>query len=171
MKRLSIIAVCFATLAMASCSMFNSSSNSVAQGLGQTCGSAVLGLYQSYKNTGSVTLTEPNNLSNALTLAACYTQLSQNKDNSSYRKSFANGLILSSAGLITNQNAATFVNALLGASALGTISSTSSNSEVKKTTGTVTGLLQSLDSNSSTSKTSKTNTNSTNTTPIISKKR
>ena len=145
MKRLAIIAVCFATLAMSSCGVLNSSSNSAAQALGQTCGAAVLGLYQSYKSTGSLSLTSGNNLTNALALATAYTQLSQNKDNSEYRKSFTNGLILSSAGLITNQNAAAFVNALLGTSALGTVNNNSSSSQMSKTTPAVTGLIKTLD--------------------------
>ena len=142
MKRLAIIAVCFATLAMSSCGVLNSSSNSAAQALGQTCGAAVLGLYQS---TGSLSLTSGNNLTNALALATAYTQLSQNKDNSEYRKSFTNGLILSSAGLITNQNSAAFVNALLGTSALGTVNNNSSSSQMSKTTPAVTGLIKTLD--------------------------
>lgn len=145
MKRIAILAVCFATLAMTSCGILNSSSNSAAQALGQTCGAAVLGLYQSYKSTGTLNLTPGNNLANALALATCYTQLSQNKDNSSYRKSFANGLILSSAGLITNQNSAAFINALLGTSSLGTVNSNSTSVQVNKTTPAVTNLIATLD--------------------------
>ena len=147
MKRLSFILFCFASLAFSSCSLFQSaaSSNSAAQALGQTCGSAVLGLYQSYKATGSLSLTSGDNLTNALALATCYTQLSQNKDNSSYRKSFANGLILSSAGLITNQNSAAFINALLGTSSLASVNSSSTPMQINKTTPAVTGLIKSLD--------------------------
>lgn len=147
MKKLGIILVCIATLAMSSCSLFQSaaSSNSAAMTLGQTCGSAVLSLYRSYKATGSLSLATGDNLTNALALATCYTQLSQNKDNSDYRKSFTNGLILSSAGLITNQNSNAFVNALLGTSTLGTLNSSSNTAQINKTTPAVTGLLQTLD--------------------------
>ena len=145
MKRLSIILVSFATLALTSCGILNSSSNSAATALGQTCGAAVLGLYQSYKATGSLSLTTGNNLTNALTLATCYTQLSQNKDNSNYRKAFASGLVLSSAGLITNQNSATFINALLGTSSLATVNSTSTPTQLNKTTPAVTNLIATLD--------------------------
>lgn len=147
MKKLGIILVCIATLAMSSCSLFQSaaSSNSAAQALGQTCGSAVLGLYQSYKATGTLSLTTGDNLSSALALATCYTQLSQNKDNSDYRKSFANGLILSSAGLITNQNSATFINALLGTPSIGTVTTTSTPVQINKVTPGFTNLLKTLD--------------------------
>lgn len=145
MKRIAILAVCFATLAMTSCGILNTSGNSAAQALGQTCGAAVLGLYQSYKSTGTLNLTNGNNLTHALALATCYTQLSQNKSNSSYRKAFANGLILSSAGLITNQNSAAFINALLGTSSLATVNNSSSSVQVSKTTPAITGLIKTLD--------------------------
>lgn len=146
MKRIAILAVCFATLAMSACSIFNSaSSDSVAVGLGRTCGTAVLGLYQSYKKTGTVDLTNANNLTNALALATCYTQVKQNINNSSYRQSFTTGLISSSAGLITNQNAAAFVNLFLSSTALGTVNSSSSTAQVNGTTPTFTRLMKSLD--------------------------
>ena len=147
MKKLGIILVCFATMAMTSCGLFQSaaSSNSAALALGQTCGSAVLGLYQSYKSTGTINLTTGNNLTNALALATCYTQLNQNKSNSSYRQSFANGLILSSAGLITNQNAATFISALLGASSLANVSSSNSVQQNQNSTPAIIGVLKTVD--------------------------
>lgn len=134
MKRLSIILVCFATMAFTSCSVLNSvaSSNSAASTLGQTCGSAILGLYQSYKATGTINLTTGNNLTNALALASCYTQLKSNAGNSDYRKAFANGLILSSAGLITNQNSNAFINALLSANGLSNVSSSNTTQQNQK---------------------------------------
>lgn len=146
MKRLAILFVCVATLAMTSCGMLGAgASNTVAQSLGQTCGAAVLGLYQSYKNTGTIDLTNANNLTNALALATVYTQLRQNKDNNSYRNAFTSGLILSSAGLITNQNAGNFISALLGTQQLGTINSSSSTSQVNKTTPAIVNLVKSVD--------------------------
>lgn len=146
MKRLAILFVCAATFAFASCGMLGAGAgNTAAQALGQTCGSAVLGLYNSYKSTGTIDLTNANNLTNALALATCYTQLRQNKDNSTYRNAFTSGLILSSAGLITNQNAGNFVSALLGAQQLGNINQNSSSSQVSTTTPTLVNLVKSVD--------------------------
>lgn len=145
MKRLSIFAVFFATLAFASCGILNSSSDSVALGLGQTCGTAVAGLYKSYKNTGTIDLTNANNLTNALALATVYTQLKQNYDNSSYRKSFTTGLIGSSAGLITNQNVSSFLNLFLASSSLATVNNNSSSVQLNKTIPTYTNLMKSID--------------------------
>lgn len=129
MKRLSIIFIAVATLAFSSCAMLGGSSDSAAQSLGQTCGTAVLGLYNAYKSTGKIDLTNATNLTNAIALATCYTQIKQNKNNSSYRTAFANGLILSSAGLITNQNSSAFINALINANGLGSGTSSSGVSQ------------------------------------------
>lgn len=146
MKRLAIIAVCFATLAFASCSVLNSAaSDTVANSLGQTCGTAVLGLYNSYRNTGTVDLTNPTNLTNALALATVYTQLRQNKDNKSYRNAFTSGLILSSAGLITNTNAGNFINTLLSLNQLGNINQNSTTSQVNQAQPGITNLIKTVE--------------------------
>ena len=129
MKKLAIFFVAVATLAMTSCGMLNSSSNSVAQAAGQTCGAAVLTLYRAYKASGTIDLTNANNLSSALALATCYTQIKQNKDNANYRKAFTNGLILSSSGLITNENASSFVNMLINSNGLANTSQTSTTAQ------------------------------------------
>lgn len=146
MKRLAIFFACFATLAMASCSSLGAGAqNTAAQALGQTCGSAVLGLYNSYKSTGTIDLTNANNLTNALALATCYTQLRQNKENTTYRNAFTSGLILSSAGLITNNNAGSFISALLGAQQLGNVSQSSSSSQLGKTAPDLINIIRTVE--------------------------
>lgn len=115
--------MCVATLAMTSCSTLQSaaSSDTVASATGQSCGTAVQGLYSAYKRTGTVDLTNTTNLNNALTVATAYTNLKQNKSNSNYRKAFTSGLIASSAGLITSDNATAFVDKMLATAGLGNI--------------------------------------------------
>ena len=137
--------VCFAALAMSSCSMLNSaaSSNSVASATGQSCGTAVQGLYKSYKSTGKVDLTNASNLSNALALATAYTNLKNNKGDESYRKAFTSGLISSSAGLVTQQNAGTFVNQMLSTSGLGNIN-TQNVAQTAATASAIVTLLNTL---------------------------
>ncbi|MBP5676895.1 MAG: hypothetical protein J6W88_00175 [Bacteroidales bacterium] len=123
MKRLGILLVCFAALAMTSCSMFEaaSSSNAMANTTGKNAGVAVQGLYGAYKRTGTIDLTNTTNLNNALSLAAAYSNLKQNKNNAEYRKAFTTGLIASSAGLITSSNATAFVDKLLASSGLSNV--------------------------------------------------
>ena len=145
MKRISILIVCFATMIMASCSSISSaaSSNTVAKASGQACGTAVQGLYSSYKNTGTVDLTNTNNLNNALALATAYTNLKQNKDNTDYRKSFTNGLIASSAGLITQATANGFVDKLLASSGLSNVN-TQNITQTAATVAAIVTLLNAL---------------------------
>ena len=131
MKRLGILLVCFATLAFSSCDVIQQAagSNTAAQAMGQTCGSALVGLYNSYRATGSLNLATGNNLTNALALVTCYTQIRQNKDNANYRKSFIAGMVLNGAGLITNKNASNIVNALLLANGLTGISQSNTTAQ------------------------------------------
>lgn len=145
MKRLGLLLVCFATMAFTSCSLFQSaaSSNPVAMAAGQTCGTAVQGLYSSYRSSGTVDLTKTNNLNNALALATAYTALKQNKDDQSYRKAFTSGLIASSAGLITSKNASTFVDGLLSAAGLANVN-TQNIAQTAATASAVMTLLNTL---------------------------
>ncbi|MBR1765648.1 MAG: hypothetical protein IJ745_01235 [Bacteroidales bacterium] len=136
MKRLALIAIGFATLGFASCSVLgNAAGNTVAQTLGQSCGSAVLGLYQAYKSTGTIDLTNTTNLTNALAVAAAYTQLQQNKEDQTFRKAFTSGLVLSSAGLITNQNAGAFINTMLANPGLASVDNNGTTSSNSSTSG------------------------------------
>ena len=137
--------VCFAALVAVSCSSLSSaaSGSTVAQASGPACGTAVLGLYNSYHNNGKIDLTNTNDLTNALALATCYTQLKENKDNSAYRSSFTNGLVASSAGLLTSANAATFVDKLLGTTALSNIN-TEKVTQTATTAAAIISLLSAL---------------------------
>lgn len=145
MKRLGLLIVCIATLALTSCGAIQSaaSSNTVAQASGQACGTAVQGLYSSYKSTGTIDLTNANNFNNALALATAYTNLKQNKGNEAYRKSFTTGLILSSAGLITQANATQFVDKLLATAGLGNIN-TQNVAQTAATAAAIITLLNTL---------------------------
>ncbi len=145
MKRLSILLVCFAAMAFVSCSSLSSatSSNTVAKASGQACGTAVQGLYGAYKNTGTVDLTNTTNLNNALALATAYTNLKQNKDNNEYRKAFTNGLIASSAGLITQATANGFVDKLLASSGLTNVN-TQNIAQTASTVAAIITLLNAL---------------------------
>lgn len=138
--------MCVATLTLASCSLLQSASgsNAVAQTAGQTCGSAILGLYNAYKSTGKVSLADPANLGYALSLATAYTQIKQNKDNKDYRKAFGNGLIMASAGLITKNNSNAFIDALLAANGLSTFSSTNTATQNSTAERSIGPLMQML---------------------------
>lgn len=125
MKRLGILLVCFATMALTSCSLFETTTtNSAAQMAGQTCGAAVKGLYSSYKATGNVDLSNATNLTNALTLATNYSTLKQHKNDSDYKRAFARGMVASAGGLFTQASAMSFIDSLLASSGLSNVNST-----------------------------------------------
>lgn len=137
--------VCIATLALTSCGVASSaaSSNTVAKASGQTCGTAVQGLYKSYKNSGTIDLTNSTNINNALALATAYTNLKNNKSDSNYRKAFTNGLIASSAGLITSANATQFVDKLLATSGLSGLN-TQNITQTASTAAAIVNLMKVL---------------------------
>lgn len=137
--------MCIATVAMTSCSSIQSaaSSDTVASATGKSCGSAVQGLYGSYKRTGTIDLTNSTNLNNALALATAYTNLKNNRNNSTYRKAFTSGLISSSAGLITSANATTFVDKMLSTAGLSNIN-TQTVAQTAATASTIISLLNVL---------------------------
>ena len=123
MKKIALFFTCLATLAFASCSMLQSasSSNTVATSAGQTCGSAILALYNAYKATGKIDLSNPTNLANALTLATSYTLLQQNKGNNAFTKAFASGMALGATGLLTPATATTATTTLANSPAIGNV--------------------------------------------------
>ncbi len=137
--------MCFATLALTSCSTIQSaaSSDTVASATGKSCGTAVQSLYRSYKSTGTVDLTNTTNLNNALALATAYTNLKNNKDNTEYRKAFTTGLVASSAGLITQAAASGFVDKLLASSGLSNIN-TQNITQTASTVAAIITLLNAL---------------------------
>ena len=143
MKRLGLLLVCFATLALTSCDALSSasSSNSVAKAAGQTCGSAVQGLFRTYRNTGTIDMTNGTNINNALALATAYTNLKNNRGDNNYRKAFTSGLIASSAGLITSSNAEAFVDRLLASSGLSNLN-TQNISQSVSTAAAIVNLVQ-----------------------------
>lgn len=137
--------VCFATLALTSCGAVSSasSSNTVAKASGQTCGTAVQGLFRSYKNSGTIDLTNSTNINNAIALATAYTNLKSNKGDANYRKAFTSGLIASSAGLITSSNASQFVDKLLASSGLANLN-TQNISQSVATASAIVNLMKVL---------------------------
>lgn len=145
MKRLGLLLMCIATLAMTSCSTIQSaaSSDTVASATGKSCGTAVQGLYRSYKSSGTVDLTNTANLNNAIALATAYTNLKNNRSNSTYRKAFTSGLIASSAGLITSSNATAFVDKLLATSGLSNVN-TQNIAQTAATASAIMTLLNTL---------------------------
>ena len=113
MKRFSIIMMCLVALSLVSCSSLGSTSvDSAAKTQGRNTANAIITLYNSYRNTGTVSLSNPTDLTAALMVATGYTNMRNNRESAEYKKAFAAGMVSAGSGLITglNVNAATVSN-------------------------------------------------------------
>ena len=148
MKRISMFFVGLAMIAFTACSTLSNSAstNTAAMLSGQQCAAAITTLYNSYKALGKIDLTNAANLSSALIVATCYTQLKANKGDANYRQAFTAGAISAGTSAITSTNADAFTTALLGASGLtGLNSQTATNTQTTTSSSTaLTNIMKSL---------------------------
>ena len=140
MKRLSIIVLCFATMALASCGTFSgNSSESAAKTSGRNTANAILSLYNSYRANGTVSLANSADLTSTLVLATGYTNLRNNQQDPNYRKAFAAGMVSAGTSLITSSNVEYVINTMNSLTGLNVNPQTISNS-----VGTATAVIQLL---------------------------
>lgn len=139
MKKIALLMMCVATMAFASCSSLSTaaSSNTAASASGASCGKALVALYNSYKATGKLDLTNGNNLANALTIVTAYTQLKENHDNETYKSAFRSGMITSGKPYISQSNANNLMSGLLASSGLANVNA----SNIAQKAETVTAII------------------------------
>mgnify|MGYP003314418825 CR=1 FL=1 len=145
MKKIASILMAFVMCAMvSSCGSTGNlaASDTAAKTAGISCAQALTALNSNYKANGTISLSNTADLSNMLIVATSYSQLRQNKGNSSYKQSFTNGMI-SGSNLITAVNATSIVNTLLNCTGLNNVNA--SNIQQKaETVGTIITLLNAL---------------------------
>lgn len=140
MKRLSIIMMCFATMALASCDLTrNTTSGNEAKTSGRNTANAILALYNSYRSNGTISMSNANDLTSTLVVATGYTNLRNNQGNADYRRAFAAGMVSAGTGLITSANVERVINTMNGLTGLNVNASNISNS-----VGTATAVIQLL---------------------------
>lgn len=141
--------MCVAAVLFASCGSTTSTSRAVSNALGSNtaatangtaCGQAIIGLYNNYKATKKLDMTNASNITNTLALVTAYTQLKNNKGNKDYRKSFVSGMVLGGSGIITNNNAYSLVNQIENAAGL----STTTRNNISTAASTVSSILSIL---------------------------
>lgn len=130
-----------ASMAFVSCGSLGgaTSSDATAKASGRSTATALLGLYNSYRSTGTINLSNPADLTNALVVATGYTNMRSNKDNDAYKKSFAAGMVSAGTGLITAANVESIIGTMNNLTGLGVNAATINNS-----VGTATAILQLL---------------------------
>lgn len=139
MKKISIIMMFVATFAFSSCGLLGGASNVNAVSSGAACGSALVSLNNS-KKAGTLSITNPTDLSNILIVISSYNSLKNNKDNSSFIKSFATGMVTGGAGDISSAAATQLTNSLLSATGLDGVNA----SNVSQSVQTVSTIVQLL---------------------------
>ena len=159
MKKL--LFLCATTAVLASCGMTSGTSTgasststattvattvSAATSAGQNTGNAIHLLYTQYKADGKYDYKNVNNAINAALLLANCADLPKNVKNSTYLKEFGQGLITSSAGLVTQQNVASVTDNLTTIASEYANTAAAKTSEaangVATTTGDISGKLQ-----------------------------
>ena len=141
MKRFSIIMMCIAAMAFTSCGSTSgtTTTDSAAKASGRNTASALITLYNSYRSTGTVSLSNPTDLTAALSLATAYTNFRNNQADANYKKAFASGMVAAGAGLITTKNVNSIINTMNNLTGLNVNAATITNS-----VGTATAIIQLL---------------------------
>lgn len=139
MKKISLIIMFVATFAMSSCGLMGSATNTAAVSSGAACGKALIALNNS-KKAGTLAITNPNDLSNMIVVIGAYNSLKANKNDASYKKAFATGMVTGGSGSITTAMANNLTNSLLNSAGLDGV--TTSNIQQKaQTVSTIIQLL------------------------------
>ncbi len=128
MKKIGISVLLFALFSLMSCSTVSTitSSDAAATAAGVSCGKTLASLYSQYKSTGKINMTSSNTLLKVVELATYTKALRDNKNNATYKKAFAAGLVTGSSGLVINTNSMSTVNSLLSLTGLNSITSSTS---------------------------------------------
>lgn len=142
MKKFGIIMMFAAMLGATSCSSLTSATDATAVASGATCGKALVSLNNS-KKAGTLSITNPTDLSNMLVVINAYNGLKANKENASYKRSFTTGMVTGGSGVITTAMATNLTNSLLNATGLDGVN-TSNIAQKAQTVGTILQLLNAL---------------------------
>lgn len=139
--------MCFATLAFVACGGSSktgraTNSDANAKAAGRSTAASIIGLYNSYKANGTISLSNPADLSNALVVATGYTNYRANQASADYKASFAAGMVAGGAGLITSANVNSIINTMNSVTGLNVNAANIANS-VNTVTALIT-LLQAL---------------------------
>lgn len=149
-----VSALLIAVLGLTSCGSSSTASSSASatstSGLsaGQSCGTALKNLFVQYQADGKLDLQNASNLLNIASLASSVTSIKNAEKNSSYYKSFAQGVITGSTQTVTRSNVDEVISTVSGLdlSALSskTAQASSTASSIASTASSLTSLLSSL---------------------------
>ena len=112
--------------------------NSAAYNTGSVVGQSLLGIYQQYKSSGKIDVTNPTTILQLLALSTQIETVKQNYKNASFYADFTKGAVLGSQNTVINSNIGGVVNALTGLNLSGITSG--GGVPASNTTNVVNGL-------------------------------
>lgn len=124
MKKTSVFLICFATLAISSCSLLSGAASTTAGSTGSSAARSLVGLYNSRQTNGSISITNSNDLANILNVITAAQQLKANSSDAQYKTNFIAGLVNGGSGMITSASATNIVNSILGSTAFSNVNAT-----------------------------------------------
>lgn len=134
-----VLVSCGSTSTLSNAVSAAASANTTAKSMGTSCGSALVNLYKSYKANGKkINMSDTNVWTNALALSSSMAGLKDNGRNSDYRKSYIAGMLLGSAGALTQVSASNVYDNMLNS--LGSLSGLSSSSSSTARSNAATAL-------------------------------
>ena len=141
-----VLMSCGSTSSLSNALSTAASANSTAKTMGSSCGSALVNLYKAYKANGKkINMSDANVWSNALALSSSMAGLKDNGRNSDYRKSYIAGMLLGSAGTLTQTSATNvydnMLNSLGSLTGLSSSSSSTAKSNAASALSTILGLM------------------------------
>lgn len=143
MKKLGIILMFFAATAFVSCSALKGAASTTAGSDGSKCAQALVGLYNSKKANGTISITNANDLANMLVVINSYNQLKANQGNETYKSQFTSGLIAGGTPIINTNNATTILNNMISSTGLNNVNA-SNIAQKAETVGAIITLLNAL---------------------------
>lgn len=145
MKKSVFLMMLIAVFAFSSCSSISNavSSDSAAKSMGTTCGTALSGLYKSYKAAGNkININDASILTNVIAVSTSTVGLKNNAKNAAYRKSYIAGLVAGSAGLLSETKAAAVYDKLVAVQgALSGVNSSTTGTPLSNAVNAIVAVL------------------------------
>lgn len=137
--------ILIAAFAFSSCSSVSNavSSNAAAKTMGTTCGTALSGLFKSYKAAGNkVNINDATVLANVVAVSTSTVGLKTNAKDANYRKSYIAGLVMGSAGILSETKAANVYDKLVTTqNALSGVNTSSTESTLTTAANAISTIL------------------------------
>ncbi len=137
MKKIGILLMFFATMAVSSCSILSNAARTSAGATGSATAKALVSLYNSRQTNGNISITNSYDLSNILTVINGAQALRTNQADLQFKTNFITGLVSGGSGMITNTSANNIVSNLLSSTAFANVNASNITQKVETVTAII----------------------------------